>query len=151
VYQTQVKVTQEFEVGAVSELEVVAQAVLKQSATFPIVLLHGEMGTGKTTLVKAIIAQCGGVAANSPTFSIVNQYDTPEGTCYHFDLYRLENMEELYDIGFEEYVESGKVCFIEWPDIAMDLITPPYQLVELSLGSDSQRHIKLSVVSSHRA
>lgn len=80
-------------------------------------LLHGPMGSGKTTLVRHVLKAMGGAEASSPTFSLVNEYQTPRGVVYHFDLYRLETPEELEEIGFEEYLDSGAICMIEWPQL----------------------------------
>ena len=81
--------------------------------------IEGEMGAGKTTLIKALVAALGSVdKAGSPTFGIVHEYADPKGEvlAYHFDFYRLENPEEVLDIGFEEYLNSGAWIFMEWPD-----------------------------------
>lgn len=79
---------------------------------------YGEMGAGKTTFIKALCSQLGvNDKTASPTFSIVNEYRTASGQkIYHFDLYRLKTEEELYDIGYEEYLFSGNLCLIEWPE-----------------------------------
>ena len=104
------------------------------------------MGTGKTTLVKEMMRQCGADESSSPTFSIVNQYDTDQGIFYHFDLYRIEEEEELLDFGFEEYLSSGNICLIEWPDLAAELISRPYLEVKLNLESDLSRSIKIALI-----
>jgi tRNA threonylcarbamoyladenosine biosynthesis protein TsaE len=81
-------------------------------------LMNGEMGAGKTTLIKALCEELGvSGGMSSPTFSIVNQYATSrQETIYHFDFYRLKNESEALDIGVEEYLESGNYCFLEWPE-----------------------------------
>jgi tRNA threonylcarbamoyladenosine biosynthesis protein TsaE len=81
-------------------------------------LFYGEMGAGKTTLIKAICTALGvHTSMTSPTFSIVNEYNDNSGRVfYHFDFYRLKNEEEAYDIGVEEYLDSGNLCFVEWPE-----------------------------------
>ncbi len=89
--------------------------------TYPspsIVLLHGTMGAGKTTIMKSLCKALGSSDdASSPTFSLVNEYHCPSGKIFHFDLYRLKNPTELLDMGFEEYLDSGAWCFIEWPEL----------------------------------
>lgn len=98
------------------------------------VLLKGEMGVGKTTLIKSMCAELGiEDDITSPTFSLVNEYSSPNGPVYHFDLYRLKNVEELYDIGYEEYLYSGYLCLVEWPEMAMDLMPTEHTLVEIRL------------------
>ncbi len=137
--------TQEFHVGSVEELTPVAESIIAHSGDYPIILLIGEMGTGKTTLTKEVMRQLGVLETSSPTFSLVNQYDTSKGTWYHFDLYRIAEEEELLDFGFEEYLSSGKPCLIEWPQIASGYIEAPYLRVGLAL-TGIQRLITLSTV-----
>ncbi len=95
-----------------------AAELINQSKGLLVWLLKGEMGAGKTTLVKQIAAQLGvDAAVSSPTFSIVNQYGTAGGqVVYHFDLFRLKDEAEAFDIGMEEYLISGNVCLVEWPE-----------------------------------
>ena len=98
------------------------------------VLLKGDLGTGKTTFVKSYIASIGGDASqvDSPTFSLVNTYIVNGKTIYHFDLYRLNSVEEIEDIGFMEYIDSGHLCFIEWPEKMADFL-PKDQLIEIEI------------------
>jgi tRNA threonylcarbamoyladenosine biosynthesis protein TsaE len=97
-----------------------AQAVIGALGNSRIVACHGDLGAGKTTLIKAICRQLGVThEMSSPTFAIVNEY-AGTSPIYHFDLYRLEKEEELDGIGFEEYLDSGNWCFIEWPELAVD-------------------------------
>ena len=105
------------------ELEVVADKLLEIG--FQCVwCFHGEMGTGKTTFIKCICSRLGVVSGTaSPTFSIVNEYaGHDKEKIYHFDFYRLKKEEEAYDIGVEEYFESGQYCFVEWPEYVPSLI-----------------------------
>jgi tRNA threonylcarbamoyladenosine biosynthesis protein TsaE len=96
-------------------------------------LFRGEMGAGKTTLVKEIGQQLKIKSiVQSPTFSLVNPYETESGEImYHFDLYRLENVHEAVDIGIEEYLDSGHLCFIEWPERAEILWNIPHVNIEI--------------------
>ncbi|NML71148.1 tRNA (adenosine(37)-N6)-threonylcarbamoyltransferase complex ATPase subunit type 1 TsaE [Chryseobacterium sp. RP-3-3] len=83
-----------------------------------ILLLKGNLGAGKTTFTQFLLKNLGSQdEVNSPTYSIVNEYSTPEGKIYHFDLYRLKNIEEVYDIGIEEYLDNAFLCIIEWPEV----------------------------------
>jgi tRNA threonylcarbamoyladenosine biosynthesis protein TsaE len=132
-------VSQEFVIESVEELAPIAKLIIAQSRDCPVILLIGEMGTGKTTLAKEIMRQLGVKETSSPTFSLVNQYDTSSGTWYHFDLYRVEDEEELLDFGFEEYLSSGKPCLIEWPQIASGYIEAPYLRIELELESNRRK------------
>ena len=107
-----------------------------------IILLKGDLGAGKTTLVKAIVKQLGSnEEISSPTFGIVNELNIANAKAFHLDLYRIENSEELQQFGFEEYLHSGDYCFIEWPEIAMTLITQPHHTITLKHLNDSTRNI----------
>jgi tRNA threonylcarbamoyladenosine biosynthesis protein TsaE len=101
---------------AQEDLPDMARKVLGTHAAAKVFLLEGELGAGKTALVQAMTQQLGyeGVVA-SPTFGLVNEYPTPTGRLVHMDLYRLSSDEELLHAGILEYLESGDVCFIEWP------------------------------------
>ena len=113
---------------------------------YKIVLLEGTMGAGKTTFVKEyckfaeVLDQ-----VSSPTFGLVNEYVTKKGNkIYHFDLYRIEDEEELYDIGFEEYLASGNICFIEWPKIAENFIPFKHILLNLLIVENNTREIQVN-------
>lgn len=109
---------------------------------YKIILLKGDLGAGKTTLVKAIAKQLGSnEEVSSPTFGIVNEISVANASAFHLDLYRIENSEELQEFGFEEYLHSGGYCFIEWPEIAMTLITQPHHTITLKHVNDSIRNI----------
>lgn len=125
-----------------SEIENIAKQIIEQSK-HKIVLFNGQMGAGKTTLIKALAKELGVVdVANSPTFSIVNQYETTEKEAvFHFDLYRLEEEEEAYDMGIDEYFDSGNWCFIEWPEKTPNLIPNEHHIIEFELIDENTRKI----------
>lgn len=84
----------------------------------PILLLKGNLGAGKTTFTQFLLKNLESTdEVNSPTYSIVNEYNTPKGKVFHFDLYRLKNIEEVFDIGIEEYLDNAYLCIIEWPEV----------------------------------
>ena len=84
---------------------------------------YGKMGAGKTTFIKAVCEVLGVEdVITSPTFAIVNEYTTGENSIYHFDFYRIKKLEEVYDMGYEEYFYSGALCFIEWPELIEELL-----------------------------
>ena len=95
---------------------------------------YGKMGAGKTTFIKAVCEELGVAdVINSPTFAIVNEYrsDTTGELIYHFDFYRIKKLEEVYDMGYEDYFYSGALCFIEWPELIEDLL--PGDAVKVSI------------------
>ncbi len=107
-------------------------------------LFYGEMGAGKTTLIKAICQQLGvSDTTSSPTFSIVNEYNSSQGIIYHFDLYRIKSEHEAYDMGYEEYFYSGRYCFVEWPDKIAGLL--PADAVSVHITSSAQGHRNILV------
>ncbi len=109
---------------AQDELPDAVSALLKAAGDRKIWLLHGEMGAGKTTLVKALGRALGvQEGMSSPTFSLVNEYSSTGGKLYHFDLYRLTSEKEIFDIGVEEYFDSGGWCLVEWPE-KLGALTP---------------------------
>ena len=106
-----------------SDLPVIAEQTLDKASS-KILLFYGEMGSGKTTLIKELAKQLGVEdVTSSPTFSLVNEYHSKNGEIlYHFDFYRIEDEEEAYDMGIEEYFDSGAWCFIEWPENVENLL-----------------------------
>ena len=106
---------------------------------------HGEMGAGKTTFIKAICLALGVEdEVNSPTFAIVNEYRsaTTAELIYHFDCYRLKKVDEALDFGFEDYMESSALCFIEWPDIVDELLPGDTVHVHLTVNEDGSRTVE---------
>ena len=127
-----------------SELNEIAKEIV-QISTNKTFLLFGEMGVGKTTLIKEICAVLGTIdPTNSPTFSIVNEYQTKEEqTIYHFDFYRLKNEHEALDIGLESYFETDAWIFIEWPENIQNLLPLDATEIHLTKINDAQRNIQL--------
>ena len=126
------------------EIDSVAKKLI-QSTTSKLLLFNGDMGVGKTTLIKTIVKELGSNdEVSSPTFSIVNEYKTKEGnSIYHFDLYRLESLEEAMDFGIEEYLYSGNWCLIEWPDLIKENLDTSFEIIEIYLNKDKSRSLKL--------
>lgn len=108
-------------------------------------LFYGEMGVGKTTLIKEICQQLGILDnISSPTFSLVNEYQTSKGEkVFHFDFYRIEEEEEAFDIGIEEYFDSDAWCLVEWPENIENLLPLGAAQIHLSILDDEQRNIQL--------
>ena len=126
------------------EINQVAQKIIAQNP-HKVVLFHGEMGAGKTTLIKAISKALGVAnATSSPTFSLVNEYEADNGDLvYHFDVYRLNSEAEAYDMGIDEYLYSGEWCFIEWAEKIPSLIPSEHSTVTLKIGKDGKRTLTL--------
>lgn len=135
---------------SLGEIHKTAQSIIEFGSEIPIWLFDGSMGAGKTTLIKSLCSQLEIIdTVNSPTFSIVNEYhDVLGNSYYHFDLYRLEDEEELLDIGFEEYLSSGNRCFIEWPDIAMNHLPQTYMSIKIDVSEENFREIHLTKYGS---
>ncbi len=130
-------------IASLQELDSAAAQFLELAGEHVVIAFSGEMGAGKTTFIQALCRRLGvQVEINSPTFSLVNQYFTPEGsTIYHFDLYRIEDPGELYDMGYEEYFYSGDRCFIEWPEKATDLIPEDALWVKIEVLDNKTREL----------
>ena len=125
-------------------IHVVSDHIKDLVNNYTIFLFEGDMGSGKTTLIKQIVKEIG-ISENvkSPTFSLVNEYIENDLIIFHFDLYRINKENELDSIGFYEYLDSGKLCFIEWPNIAIQNIYKDYVLIKISVTSDSEREIEI--------
>jgi tRNA threonylcarbamoyladenosine biosynthesis protein TsaE len=123
----------------------IAKEIL-QSIDNKILLFYGEMGSGKTTLIKEMVKQLGVTEnVNSPSFSLVNEYLSKSGkTMYHFDFYRIKDENEAYDIGIEEYFYSNNRCFIEWPNKVENLLPLDAVAIHLANNSDNSRNIQIN-------
>ena len=131
-------------VFSIEDLESVALKIITQSPN-KVILFNGEMGVGKTTLIKKLCTLLGVEGAtSSPTFSLVNEYQTNENQIvYHFDCYRLKNETEALDMGIDEYLYSGNWCFIEWSEKIETLIPELHTVVNIKLRSDGKRLLEL--------
>jgi len=127
---------------SLEEIDSAAKQILAQKIK-KTVLFHAGMGVGKTTLIKAIARQLGvRDMTSSPTFSLVNEYQTEAGeTLYHFDLYRLNNEEEAYDMGLDEYFYSGNLCLIEWPEKTPNLIPMDHTTITMKQLPNGKRQL----------
>lgn len=129
-----------------NEIKAIAKELVAQ-IKHKVVLFEADMGVGKTTLIKQLVKELGVLdPTNSPTFSIVNEYrsQTTGDTIYHFDLYRIEEEIEAYDMGLDEYFDSGNWCFIEWPNKTPNLIPSAHSTIQISLLQDGSRKLILN-------
>ena len=125
--------------------EAFAAGYAKTLSAGDVVLLDGEMGAGKTTLIREIAAQLGATdTVTSPTFAIVNQYKGKGGRrIHHFDFYRINDVREAYDFGYEEYFYSGDLCLVEWPEKIEQLLPDNVMTVRITVDSDTARTFEI--------
>lgn len=128
-----------------SDLDIVANKFVAIIDNRKVFAFYGEMGAGKTTFIKAICKALGVTeTVTSPTFSIVNEYERNQGELiYHFDFYRIKNIEEAYDFGYEDYFYSGQLCFIEWPELVDPLLPESVVKVQIAIEDNQERSISV--------
>ncbi|MCJ7757717.1 MAG: tRNA (adenosine(37)-N6)-threonylcarbamoyltransferase complex ATPase subunit type 1 TsaE, partial [Gillisia sp.] len=125
-----------------SEIDSIAKLLLSKVKSKTL-LFYGEMGAGKTTLIKALIKALGSDdVVSSPTFSLVNEYHIDQGKIYHFDFYRIEDETEVLDMGFEDYLDSDSWKLIEWPQKIENLLEADMQKVEVFIENNKSRKLK---------
>ena len=130
---------------SIEDLDDIAHSIIESLGETRVVCFDAPMGAGKTTLIKALCKALGANGiVNSPTFAIVNDYALADGgSIYHFDLYRLKDIAEAYDMGCEDYFYSGCYCFIEWPDIAEKLLPNDIKTITITVGENDVREITI--------
>lgn len=138
-----------FRITSQDELPQVAEAIVSLLGGRTVVALRGGMGAGKTTLIREIAAQLGAAdTVTSPTFAIVNQYKAADGRrICHFDFYRIDDIREAYDFGYEEYFYSGDLCLIEWPEKIEPLLPDDTLEVRIAVDSPTARTIEIDINS----
>lgn len=128
------------EIDSLSSLEDVAHQIILSLGERNVVLFRAEMGAGKTTLISRIVKALGAEDnVTSPTFALVNQYEGTERRIYHFDFYRIERIEEVFDFGYEEYFYSGDLCLVEWPEKIEPLLPEDAMQVYITVDDDEHR------------
>ncbi len=135
------------QVNSIADLPVAAKKLIAFFGQYKIVLFEAPMGAGKTTLIKEI---CRCLGSNdlfsSPTYALVNEYASPHGKIFHFDLYRLKNTEELFDIGIEDYLAANNFCFVEWPEKLIEIIDSNYVQLEIKID-ENIRYIRATKIT----
>jgi tRNA threonylcarbamoyladenosine biosynthesis protein TsaE len=133
----------DFVAASISDLPSIAKALLESLDTRKIIAFDGAMGAGKTTFIQVLLRAMGVEDTNgSPTYSLVNEYDSPYfGKVFHFDLYRLNSLEEAYDIGIEEMIYTNSICLIEWPTHILSILPEDNVEVKIRLNEDLNRVI----------
>ena len=129
------------------ELQAVSSQLLQIGKDRPVWLFEGHMGAGKTTLIKALCQHLGvRTHVQSPTFSLVNEYESDKEVIYHFDFYRIKDETEALDMGVEEYFDSGSFCFVEWPGKIESLWPMQYLMLHLSADESGMRILEVRKV-----
>ena len=130
----------EIRIQDIEHIREAAREFIKHIGDHRVFAFYGKMGAGKTTFVKAICEELGVEdVITSPTFAIINEYETPGGSIYHFDFYRIKKLEEVYDMGYEDYFYSGALCFIEWPELIEEILPDDAVRVNISEQEDGSR------------
>ena len=128
----------------ISEIHKVSKIIIELIKQKNKILFSGPIGSGKTKLIKSIMRELGyNEHVSSPTFSVINEYVLNYKTIFHMDLYRIKKEDELYEIGFEEYLRSGNLCLIEWPEIAINMINKDFIHIRLKEISKNKRFIEI--------
>ena len=128
----------------IEQVETVAKQVI-EAATSKIILFEGDIGVGKTTLIKTLVSLLGSDdLVSSPTFSLVNEYKGINDNIFHFDLYRVEEEEELYNFGIETYIYSDDYVFVEWPNLLKPLLQDQFTTINIKLSENSARELTIT-------
>ncbi|MBQ3556020.1 MAG: tRNA (adenosine(37)-N6)-threonylcarbamoyltransferase complex ATPase subunit type 1 TsaE [Bacteroidales bacterium] len=133
------------EIPSLDKINQVAREFIRNMGDATVFAFYGNMGAGKTTFIKAICEELGiSEGVNSPTFAIVNEYrsDTTGELVYHFDFYRINKIEEVYDLGYEDYFYSGALCFLEWSEKVEELLPPETVMVTIKEVENSARVVE---------
>jgi hydrolase, P-loop family len=133
-------------INSIADIKTAAQEFINNINGSTVFAFYGSMGAGKTTFIKAV-CECLGVddVITSPTFAIVNEYhaDNDSKVIYHFDFYRIKKLEEVYDMGYEDYFYSNSLCFIEWPELIEELLPANAKKVTITTLEDATREIEM--------
>ena len=136
----------EIKINSLADINEAAKQFIENMGDGKVFAFYGKMGAGKTTFIKAICEELGvDDVITSPTFAIVNEYQsaTTGDSIYHFDFYRIKKLEEVYDMGYEDYFYGGNLCFLEWPELIESLLPEDVTKVHITTEADGSRTISL--------
>lgn len=138
------RITMKLTIKNIDTIHETAREFINEIGEHRVLAFYGKMGAGKTTFIKALCEEMGVEdVITSPTFAIVNEYtDGEQNPVYHFDFYRIKKLEEVYDMGYEEYFYSGDLCLMEWPELIEDLLPEDTLRVTISENEDGQRTVE---------
>ncbi len=136
----------QIKIESLDDIHAAAKKFVEQLGKGRVFAFYGKMGAGKTTFIKAVCEVLGvSDVITSPTFAIVNEYTTEEGeSIYHFDFYRIKKIEEVYDMGYEDYFYSGRLCLLEWPELVEDLLPDDAVKVHIEAHDDGTRTVDIA-------
>lgn len=136
------------EIKSTAELDAIAKELIEEFGTNRIFAFYGKMGAGKTTFIQAICRALGSTDnVTSPTFALINEYNAAgDNSVFHFDFYRIKDIEEAFDLGYEDYIYSGNYCFIEWPEMIEQLLPEHLVEVKIEVKDDDSRMISAIIV-----
>jgi len=129
------------------ELPEIARKLVEQFAEERVFAFYGKMGAGKTTFIQSVCRVLGSDdTVTSPTFALINEYNTEKnGSVFHFDFYRIKNLEEVFDLGYEDYLYSGNYCLIEWPELIEPLLPEKVVKVKIEVETDGSRKFTANI------
>ena len=132
----------EIRIESLNHIHEAARTFIKEIGSHRVFAFYATMGTGKTTFIKAVCEELGVEdVITSPTFAIINEYSGKDDTIYHFDFYRIKKLEEVYDMGYEDYFYSGALCFIEWPELIEEVLPEDAVKVQIIEKEDGTRAV----------
>ena len=136
----------EIKINDINSIGEAARDFIKEIGDRRVFAFYGKMGAGKTTFIKAVCEELGVEdVITSPTFAIVNEYGLPTGeSLFHFDFYRIKKLEEVYDMGYEDYFYSGALCFIEWPELIEEVLPDDAVRVTITEAADGSRTVSFA-------
>lgn len=136
----------EIKINDINSIDEAARDFIKEIGDRRVFAFYGKMGAGKTTFIKAVCEELGVEdVITSPTFAIVNEYGLPTGeSLFHFDFYRIKKLEEVYDMGYEDYFYSGALCFIEWPELIEEVLPDDAVRVTITEAADGSRTVSFA-------